>query len=769
MRDPDATPLASAGPAAAPPGAAPGRPRDPGDHPMTGAPVSRIDGLVKVTGAARYAAEVPVEGAVYGALVQSTVARGRIRSFNTREAERAPGVLRVLTTANAPRDLRRPTGFSEPLPVLQTHAVYYEGQSIGIVVAATVEQAEHAARLVHVEYDAEDPRADFEALLGTARFPDGEREEVGFRTGDLAAGRRAADVVTEHTYETPIEHHHPIEPHATVAVWSSAPGEPRLTVYDSTQGVWWVHDQLTRVFGLAPGDVRVVSRFVGGGFGSKTLWPHTLLTALAAREVGRPVRLALTRPQMVTSAGHRARTVQTVTLGARRDGRLTMHRHAAVSTTSTIGLDFENTGIVPRMLYACPNREVVQRVVPLDMSSPTAMRAPGEASGSFGMECAMDELAAELGMDPIALRLANEPAVDPETGEPWSSRSLVECLRLGAETFGWSRRTPAPRSMRQGHTLVGYGVAAATYPTFSRPSSARVSARADGTVLVETGTQEIGTGNYTIAAQIAARVLGVPVERVSVEIGDTALPRATGAGGSSSAASVGTAVDAAATALRAMLVAAAVGDAASPLAGLDASAVGVRDGRVFAWTDRARGEPFAEVARRRGEPLSAEVHTEPGVPGYSKHAFGAHFCEVHVDEDFGEVRVARFHGVYGAGRILNAKTARSQFLGGIVMGIGMALMEETAMDARFGRYAGAALADYHVPVHADIRDLTVEWVEEHDPYINPLGVKGVGEISMVGAAAAVANAVAHATGRRVRSLPITPDKVFAAATSPLLP
>ena len=749
-------------PAAAPGPAAPTRPRDSDDHPMTGAPVSRLDGIVKTTGAARYAAEVPVEGAAYGALVKSTIARGRIQSVNTREAERAPGVLLVLTAGTVPDDLRTPRG-DEPLPILGEREIHFGGQSLGIVVAETLEQARHAAKLVRIEVEVEEPRGDVEALLGEAFVPQGQEESLNLRQGDLDAGRRAADVVIEHDYETPIEHHHPLEPHATVAVWSDAPGEPRLTVYDATQGVSWAQESLAHVFRLEPDQVRVVSRFIGGGFGCKGgTWPHVYLTVLAAREAGRPVRLALTREEMFTSVGFRATTRQRIALGARRDGTLTLHRHEGTSHTSEHGMYVEQTGAVPKMLYACPNREVVQRVVRLTTGTPTYMRAPGEASGSFGLESAVDELAVALGMDPIALRLANEPDVDPETGEPWSSRSVRECYRRGAERFGWGRRTPEPRSMRDGHTLIGYGVATATYPARTRPTSARVSVRSDGTVLVQSGTQDLGTGTYTIMAQVAARVLGVPVESVSSELGDTTLPAAPGSGGSWTAASVSTAVDAAATALRDQLVAAAVGDPDSPLAGLDVAEVGVRDGRVFAWTDAARGEPFADVARRQGGALSAKVETDPAQDGYSKHSFGANFCEVHVDEDFGEVRVARFHGVYGAGRILNEKTARSQFLGGIIWGISMALMEESPLDARYARYAGATLADYHVPVHADVRELTVDWVEEEDPHVNPMGVKGVGEIGIVGVAAAVANAVAHATGRRVRSLPLTPDKVLAA-------
>ena len=731
---------------------------------MTGEPVSRIDGLVKVTGAARYTAEVAVEGAAYGALVQSTIARGRIRSMNTSEAEAAPGVLLVLTNLNAPPGRNSPWSFGEPLPILEGDAIHYEGQSIGVVVAETLEQAHHAASLVRVTYDEEAPRTDFEARLGEAYLPEGEEEDLLFLKGDLDAGYREAEVTIEHVYETPVEHHHPMEPHATVAVWSDE--TPRLTLYSSQQGIGWAQGDVANVFGLENDDVRIVSRFVGGGFGSKlAAWPHVAITALAAREAGRPVRVALTREQMVTSVGHRPHTRQRITLGARRDGSLTLLRHDAVASISTLGTYIEETTKVPRMLYACPHREVIQRVVSLDASTPTYMRAPGEASGSFGLESAMDEMAVALGMDPIAFRITNEPEVDPETDLPWSSRSVVECLRQGAETFGWDQRAPEPRARREGHALVGFGVALGTYPAFSRPSSARVTARTDGTLLVECGATDIGTGTYTILAQVAARVLGMPVDSVTVALGDSLLPPARGSGASSAAASTSTAVDAAATELRQQLVAVAISDPASPLEGLDASEIDLRDGRLLARTEPDRGSTLASLLQRRGEPLTAEVTTEPGVEGYSKHAFGAHFCEVRVDEEIGEVRVTRFHGCYGAGRILNAKTARSQFLGSMIMGIGMALMEETPLDPVLGRYAGKGFADYHVPVHADIGDVTAEWIEEHDPYINPLGAKGIGEVGIVGVAAAVANAVYNATGRRIRSLPITPDKVITAPSA----
>ena len=573
-----------------------------------------------------------------------------------------------------------------------------------------------------------------------------------------------------------------MEPHATIALWEG----DNLTVYDATQNVSGVRQVLASALGIRQEKVRVVSHFLGGGFGSKGLnWPHTTIAAIAARQVKRPVKLVLERPQMFTSAGHRAPTIQQITLGATQAGKLTAIRHATTSHTSMFDDFVEPCGSMTQIMYSCPNVEVSHRLIRANVGTPTFMRAPGEASGSFALESAIDELAYKLKLDPIEFRNRNYAERDEHENRPWSSKSLRETYRLGAERFGWTRRNPVPRSMRDGRYLIGYGVASATYPANYRAASARAVFFADGRALVQIGTHDLGTGTYTIMTQIAAETLGLPLDRVRFELGDTRLPPSPGAGGSTSSASAGSAVQAAARSLRSRLIEMALRDENSPLYGLGTSAVTVESGRIFARDNPSRGETYVQVLARLGEKVvevvaSAQPGRERATPGtptasqrpgteqaqetqsgvYSFHSFGAHFCEVRVDPDLGTVRVARVLGCYGVGRVLNLKTATSQMHGGIVWGISMALQEETHMDTRSGQYINANLGEYHVPVNADIPAIETYFVEENDPYVNPIGAKGIGETGIVGVAAAIANAVYHATGKRVRSLPITLDKVI---------
>lgn len=760
---------------------------------IIGKPVDRVDGQLKVTGGARYSAEIPTENVAHAVLFQSTIARGRIRNIDTGAVERAPGVLAVITHLNAPR-LAQPTWLpaGQSLPILQNPEIHYCGQHIGVVVAATLEQAEHAATLVRVTYDQQKPAGVMAQRLNEAFLPPmglsgGGGGPVDSRRGDVERGLATA-VRIEQTYTTPIEHHNALEPHATIALWNG----DNLTVYDATQNISGARQVLASVFGMRQENVRVVSHFLGGGFGSKGLnWPHVTIAALAAQQVKRPVKLVLERHQMFTSTGHRAPTLQRITLGATRAGKLTAIRHATTLHTSMFDDFVEPCGLMTQMMYSCPNVEVSHRLVRCNVGTPTFTRAPGEATGSFALESAMDELAYELKIDPIELRNRNHADRDESHNHPWSSKSLREAYRLGAERFGWARRNPAPRSMRDGRYLIGYGVASATYPANYRPASARAIFSADGRALVQCGTHDLGTGAYTVMTQIAAETLGLPVERVRFELGDTRFPPAPGAGGSTSAASAGSAVQAAARALRSRLIEMALRDENSPLRGLGTSAVTVESGRIFARENPSRGETYVQVLARLGEKVVEVVAaTQPGrerpAPGgptgasqrpgteqdrgaqaqesqsgvYSFHSFGAHFCEVRVDPDLGTVRVARFLGCYGVGRVLNLKTATSQMHGGMTWGISMALQEETHMDARYGRYVNANLGEYHVPVNADIPLIEAYFVEEEDPHVNPIGVKGIGEIGIVGVAAAVANAIFHATGKRIRNLPITPDKLL---------
>jgi len=705
--------------------------------PVTGAGIDRVEGRLKVTGKIPYAPETPVANVAHAVIVGSAVATGRIQSIDTRAAERAPGVLRVFTHKNAPRVPGASAAGERVLQLLQDDAVRYADQPIAVVVADTLENAQRAARLVNARYQAGTPNVDIRRELDRAYKPEKVRGgQADSDRGDFDRGLAAAAARVDATYTTPSEHHNPMEPHGTIAVWQ---GSDKLTVYDSTQGIFGTRKRLAALFGLPPEAVRVICLYVGGGFGCKgTSWSHVALGVMAARAVGRPVKLVLTRPQMFSLVGHRPVTIQRVVLGADKAGRLTAIRHDVHSATSRFDEFVEPAATHTRVLYACPNVRTSHRLVRVDIPTPTFTRAPGEASGTFALESAMDELAHALKGDPLELRLINHADRDPESGKPWSSKSLRQCYRVGAERFGWAKRKPEPRSMRDGRALVGWGMATANYAAGQSPASAEVRVRADGTAVVQTGSQDLGTGTYTILAQIAADELGLPVERVRVELGDTRLPEAPLSAGSRTASSVGSAVRGAAARARAALAALAGVDVHGPL---DHAAI----------LARAR---LPEVVARYDAQEKAERKD------YGLRSFGAQFAEVRVDQDLGEVRVTRFVGAFAAGKILNAKTGRSQFLGGIVWGIGMALLEGTVRDAGSGRVVTRELADYHVPTHLDIPSIDVVMIDETDPHVNEVGAKGIGELGATGVAAAIANAVYHATGKRVRDLPIRLDELI---------
>ncbi len=736
---------------------------------LVGQALARVDGRDKVCGRAPYAAEFEVAGMVHAVLLTSTIARGRIEQIDTRAAQAEPGVLAVITARNAMplpdkgrAAIQPPTGRARSL--LQDDSVSYNGEPISIVVADTLERAAAAARLLRVRY-AEDPQAvvAFERAKASPYDPGqilGKPSDT--RRGNIAEGMREAVQVHEAVYTTPIEHHHPMEPHATIAQWDAA-GE-RLTVHDATQAISGSRETLAKTFGIAPDHVVVLCPFVGGGFGCKgSSWSHVALAAMAARHVGRPVKLVLDRTQMFGPVGHRPHTEQTLIVGAGADGRFTALHHGVVSETSVMEDWTEPSALVSRMLYACANQSTTHRLARMNIAVPTFTRAPGEASGSFALECAVDELAARLGIDPLDLRLRNHADKDPESGLPFSSKSLRECYRVGAERFGWQRRPLQAGTLRDGPWRVGMGMATATYPTNRSAAEARVRMMADGTALVQCGSQDLGTGTLTVMAQVAADALGMPLSRVRFELGDSRMPKAPVSGGSQTAASVSPAVQAACMAMRAKLVDLARTDPQSSLRGRPADELALADGWVRPAGAESGGESVnALIGRLQGAPLEASAQSAPGdeKKRFSMHAFGAVFAEVRVDEALGIVRVPRIVGVYGVGNRLNEKTAHSQLMGGIVWGVGMALFEETWRDARNGRYVNASLAEYHVPVNADIGGIDVQFVPEDDPHVNPLGVKGIGEIGITGVAAAVANAVYHATGRRVRDLPITLDKLI---------
>lgn len=736
---------------------------------VTGKPIDRVDGRLKVTGKAGYSAEIPQANIAYAVLVGSAIASGKITSIDTSVAEKSGGVIAILTHLNATKFTKLPTfstggaAADNRLP-LADGTIYHSGQYVAVVVADTFEQATHAASLVQVSYDQKTPLTDLESQRGNAVLPKGKigmTKDADTMRGNIEQGLAQAEVRVEQTYITPTENHNPMEPHATTAIWEG----DKLTVYDSTQYTFGVRKSLADGFGIPEENVRVICNFIGGAFGCKgNMWSHVPLTALAAREVKRPIKLVLTRQQMFTSVGHRAETEQTITLGATKDGHLTAlsHRGISHSCDPEIGEFAEPFTVATHMLYACPNLQTSQRVVHLNKGQPTFMRAPGEAPGVYALECALDELAYALKIDPIELRLRNHADTDPDTNLPWSSKSLKECYRLGAEKFGWAKRNPAPASMRDGRYLVGMGMATATYPAYRFGASATAQIDQNGKLLVQSGSHEMGTGTATVMAQLAADVLGMPMQDVRFELGDTRMPRAPVSGGSATAASVGTAVEGATKAVRAKLLAMVQEDKRSPFYGIPESELSFQNSQILHKTDATKAETYAEILKRQNlAQVEASFDAKfDGKEPYSMHSFGAQFAEVRVDPELGEVRVTKFVGAFGTGRILNYKTARSQMLGGIVMGIGMALHEETVTDLQTGRIVNANLGEYHVPVHADIPAIEPYFVEEIDQYVNPMGAKGIGEIGITGVAAAVANAVYHATGKRIRDLPITPDKLL---------
>jgi len=732
--------------------------------PLIGADLDRVDGIKKVTGAATYAAEVQVANVAHAVLVGATVGRGRIKAISARAATAAPGVIAVITHDNAPKlpgVTEKQEANDRLVQGLQDDVVLYHDQPIAVVVADTLEHAQHAAALVTAEYDAVPAIADLESDLGAAFVPDNPKAPNAVSRGDVAAGLAAARTRIEVRYTTPVETHNAMEPHATIAAWQ---GASNLTLYDSTQAIFNVRRRLATMLGLPRDNVRVINHFVGGGFGSKGApWSHVLLAAIAAKVTGRAVKLVTTRPQMQVFVGHRPKTVQKLELGLDGNGLLTAMRHDTTSETSRYDQFIEQCTGVTRMLYACPNVATVQRLVRIDVATPTFMRAPGESTGTFALESALDELAAAAGIDPLELRRKNHAGHDPETGLPWSSKSLLECYRRAAEAIGWSRRPAQIRAMRDGRWRTGLGVASTTRSSRQLPASARARMLPSGRAVVQAGTQDIGTGTYTVMTQVAGDALGLPIGDVRFELGDTAFPEAPPSVGSFTAASTGPAVHNACVALRRELLDRAVRDPASPLHGLSADAIDVDGGALIARADPKRRDSYAAIVARSGQPeIAVELHTEASRSRgtFSVYGFGAVFAQVRVDEELGEVRVDRIVGAFAAGKVLNPRTARSQLVGGMVWGIGQALHEHSVRDPRTARMVTRDLADYHVPVHADVPHLEVILVPEDDPHVNEIGAKGLGELSTPGVAAAIANAIYHATGVRVRDLPITPDKLI---------
>ncbi|HZM02784.1 MAG TPA: xanthine dehydrogenase family protein molybdopterin-binding subunit, partial [Candidatus Saccharimonadales bacterium] len=644
---------------------------------IIGQPLNRVDGKLKVTGKARYSAEYPLANLAHAVSVEANIAKGQIKTIETSRAESAPGVIAVLTHRNAPKlhaiDSKKSQAMpGEFWPPLQDDTVFYDGQVIALVVADSFEQAQYAATLVTPEYQKE-------GMQSEATTSQPKKNDVGqkLRTarGDVEKGLAEASVRLQETYRTPVEHHNPMEPHATIALWN----EDELILYDSTQGVMATRTGVAESFGIPKKKVHVISLFLGGGFGCKgALWARPLLAAMAAKQVARPVKFVVSRRQMFTANGHRPQTTQEINLGAAQNGALTAIRHVTTVEGSTVSNFIEPSGAATQMLYACPNLEVLHTLMRLDHPGPTFMRAPGEATGTYALEAALDELAYRLKMDPVQLRLVNYTDTDPEGKKPFSSKHLKECYQVGSQLIGWTERNPKPGSMREGGSLIGYGMATATYPAHRWPASARAQILANGRAVVESATQDLGTGTYTIMTQIAAESLDLPVERIEFKLGDSLFPEAPVSGGSASAASVGPAVRAASLAVKKKLVKLALGDSDSPLHGQSEDSIAVENGRLFLRQDVSKGETYAEILGRQKLPdIEAESTELPDDKHHSFHSFGAQFVKVKVDPLLGTVRVTKCASVMDIGRVLNAKTARSQVIGGVVFGIGMALFEHT--------------------------------------------------------------------------------------------
>jgi xanthine dehydrogenase YagR molybdenum-binding subunit len=727
-----------------------------------GTATSRVDGRAKVTGAAKYAGEYNVPGLVHGCIVEATIPKGRIARIDTGEALRVAGVLDVLTHQNRPPMADTDDGYKDdvapekgsPYRPLYDDRILFAGQPVALVLAEDWETARFAASLVRVDYEKETSVTDIEAQRERAFVV----EKPEKPRGDFKKAFAAADVRHEAEYFIPTEHHNPMELYASTAVWD---GGGRLTVYDKTQGVQNVQRYLCGVFQKKSDEIRVVSPYVGGAFGSGLRPQHqVVLATLGALALERAVRVVLTRAQMYT-LGHRPASIERLALGAKTSGTLEAISHEAIAVTSQYEEFSRNDTGWAELLYSSANTKFVHRLARLDVPTSCDMRGPGAATGVYALECAMDELAVALKLDPVELRLRCYSERDQNEDVPYTSKQLRECYRQGAEAFGWSQRSAAPRSMRDGSDLVGWGMATGVWEALQMPATVRIVLTANGHAEIASAASDIGTGTYTIMAQVAADVLGLPLDNISIKLGDSTLPAAPVEGGSWIAASIAHAIANTANAVRGELLQLAGKMPSSPLAGIGADDVALIDGKIVSKKDSSRAVSIADAMRHGGvDRIAQEKANTFGEPGrYARNTHSAIFAEVKIDEQLGVIRVTRVVSAVAAGRILNLKTGHSQVLGGVVWGIGMALHEETLYDHRFGRVMNANIAEYHVPVNADVHDIKVIFVDEPDDKVNPLGIKGLGEIGIVGVAAAIANAVYHATGKRVRDLPITLDKL----------
>jgi xanthine dehydrogenase YagR molybdenum-binding subunit len=730
-----------------------------------GQPLTRRDGVLKVTGKARYAADNHPPEMLHAVIAMSRIARGRVTSLDLAAAKSHPGVVEVMTPENRPALAEDPDAKTNPfmfrMDLLQNDRVRYVNQPIAVVIAETLEAASEGARLLSPTYDEQPARADLDANESYVPPAVGVGHPAVVQHGDVDAALAGAARTIEATYETPPQYHNPMESHAIVAAWKG----DALSIDTPTQGLAMSQSRIAGLFGIALEKIHIRSPFLGGGFGCKGLLNGPVaLGILAAKLVGRPVKLVLRREQMYGPVGHRSPSRQRLRMGAGLDGKLAAIGHHAKIATSSFDDFYEPAANASHALYASPNIAISHEAVRLDSGTPLFMRAPGEATGSLALESAIDEMAHACGMDPLAFRLTNYADVEPITGKPFSSKALRECYAQGAAAFGWSKRPLAPRQKRDDDGfLVGWGMGTAIFPALMFAAEARAVVRSDGSGVMETGAHDMGQGAWTALAQVAADALALDLSQIEFKAGTSDLPDAGIAGGSAHTATAGSAIHNAGAAVIAKLAELATSDERSPLFGAGNAGLIARDGRLFRRDDEGRSESFGDILTR-AELVEIEARGNGAIDpaaqaNYAMHAHGAVFAEVKVDPDLGQVRVSRMVGAFAAGRVINPRMVRSQFLGGMIWGVSFALHERAIMDPRSGRIVNANLADYHVPVNADVPHMEALMIDEHDPHVNVLGIKGVGEIGITGSAGAVANAVWHATGVRVRRFPIQIDEL----------
>ncbi|RYZ24053.1 MAG: xanthine dehydrogenase family protein molybdopterin-binding subunit [Chitinophagaceae bacterium] len=735
----------------------------------SGDPIDRVDGRAKVTGSAAFAADNKMQQPVFGFLVGSTIAKGRIKSIDTKAAEKAPGVLRVFTHLNAPKipgyqtgkDPSKPPTAGQPLRIFYNDEIFYYDQPIALVVADSYERVLHAAKLVTANYEKQAHETSLEGARDKARTPTGPRFEDYVRGS--ADAYRQAPVRVEQEYFHPMEVHNPMEPGSIIAAWE---GSDKLTVFTKTQGVQATQRSLRDAFKLPLENITVHGENIGGAFGmGLRTWPYEIAAVMGARELGRPLKLVLHREQMFTNVGHRPATHQKIGLGATPDGKLLGLTHEATASTSTYEEFTEATVNISRFLYACPNVTTRYKIAPVNTCTPIWMRGPGEASGSFALESAMDELAHALRLDPIQLRLLNHADNDPETKQPWSSKFLKECYALGAEKIGWNKRSLQPGLVREGDWLIGYGMGTGSFGAFRRPAAVKVRLSPDGTLGLQCSVNDMGPGTATMMAAVAAGSMGLPASKISVQMGSTGLPPGPSQGGSAVTSSVGSAVHDACQELKAKIAALASAEGSvfhnAGVHSVSADDLVFLESGIMLKNNPSVHQSYADLLKRNNLPaLELTKESKGEQKPYSSYSFSVHFVKLRVHPATGRVKIDHVVSCADAGTIVSPKTAESQMIGGAVGGIGMALMEEMVIDHRFGRPINNNLADYHVPVNADIPQVDVLFVNQKDPHTNPMGSKGIGEIALIGVAPAVANAVFNATGKRIRTLPITPDKLL---------